>query len=91
VTYSGIRPGEKIHEILVSEEEESRTEVRGENLVILPILPELREASSPASPVPFAGEYSSASNPLSLEEVRTLLDRNKLTLRSMEDGSAVRF
>ena len=91
VTYTGIRPGEKIHEILVSEEEESRTEARGEHLVIMPILPELRDPQPRASRLPFAGEYSSANDPLPLAEVRTLLDRNKLTLRSMEDGAALRF
>lgn len=91
VTYTGIRPGEKIHEILVSEEEESRTVMRGDNLVILPILPELRGPVQLSAPVPFTGEYSSATDPLPLPEVRALLDSNKLTLRSLEDGSAVRF
>ena len=38
---TGIRPGEKIHEILVSEEEANRTIERGNYYVILPILPEL--------------------------------------------------
>ncbi len=37
---TGIRPGEKIHEILVSEEEANRTIGRGDYYVILPILPE---------------------------------------------------
>jgi UDP-glucose 4-epimerase len=38
---TGIRPGEKIHEILVSEEEAHRTIARGNYYVIQPILPEL--------------------------------------------------
>jgi FlaA1/EpsC-like NDP-sugar epimerase len=38
----GIRPGEKIHEILISEEEIPRTIKRGKYYVIHPILPELR-------------------------------------------------
>ena len=38
---TGIRPGEKIHEILVSEEEAHRTIERGNYYVIQPILPEL--------------------------------------------------
>ena len=42
VKYVGIRPGEKIHEILVSEEEIPRTIKRGNYYVIHPILPELR-------------------------------------------------
>ncbi|MFN8163267.1 MAG: polysaccharide biosynthesis protein [Solirubrobacterales bacterium] len=61
VEYTGIRPGEKIHEVLVSEEEAPRTMVRGEYLVIEPILPELRPAD--ASGEPFEGrEYSSADD-----------------------------
>jgi UDP-glucose 4-epimerase len=41
IIVTGIRPGEKIHEILVSEEEANRTIERGNYYVILPILPEL--------------------------------------------------
>src|ERR1700704_2361083 len=40
----GVRPGEKIHEILVSEEEAHRTVARGSYYVILPMLPELNNA-----------------------------------------------
>src|SRR3972149_2389057 len=39
----GVRPGEKIHEILISEEEIPRTIKRGKYYVILPILPKLRK------------------------------------------------
>ena len=42
ITYTGIRPGEKIHEIMVSEEECFRTIERNGYYVILPVLPELR-------------------------------------------------
>ena len=38
----GIRPGEKIHEVLISDEESHHTVERGNHLVILPMLPELR-------------------------------------------------
>ena len=88
---TGVRPGEKIHEVLVSEEEESRTEVRGEHLVILPILPELREPAKGGTPVPFAGEYSSANDPLPPAEVRALLEKNRLTLATLGDGSSIKF
>ena len=43
IEYTGIRPGEKVHEIMVSEEECFRTVERGGYYVILPVLPELRE------------------------------------------------
>src|SRR5262249_25494645 len=55
---TGIRPGEKVHEILVSEEEAFRTFERGEYYVIRPILPELSGAEQPAKPL--GREYSSA-------------------------------
>lgn len=42
VTFTGIRPGEKIHEIMVSEDECYRTVERGDYYVICPMLPELQ-------------------------------------------------
>jgi UDP-glucose 4-epimerase len=58
VIYTGIRPGEKIHEIMVSEEECHRTVERGGYYVICPMLPELRE---PAVAAPARDtEYSSS-------------------------------
>jgi UDP-glucose 4-epimerase len=41
---TGIRPGEKTHEVLISEEECHRTIDRGDYFVIKPILPELRSS-----------------------------------------------
>ena len=43
IEITGVRPGEKTHEILVSEEEVTRTVARGDYLAIAPILPELRD------------------------------------------------
>lgn len=79
---TGIRPGEKIHEILVSEEEVVHTVMRGENLVILPILPELRVDSNGTAPLPFAGEYTSAEGTLPPEGVAELLARHQLTVET---------
>lgn len=42
----GIRPGEKIHEIMVSEEEVGRTVERDGFYAIVPMLPELRDTPS---------------------------------------------
>jgi FlaA1/EpsC-like NDP-sugar epimerase len=63
----GIRPGEKVHEILVSEEEAHRTVERGPYYVILPLLPELQgpEAAGPA----LEREYSSGDNLMTRDEV----------------------
>lgn len=54
---TGIRPGEKVHEIMVSEEESYRTTERGDYYVIEPMLPEVAriEVDKPA----LTGEYSS--------------------------------
>ena len=58
ITYTGIRPGEKIHEIMVSEEECYRTIERGDYYVIRPMLPELRQ--TPLETPALTGEYSSS-------------------------------
>jgi FlaA1/EpsC-like NDP-sugar epimerase len=73
---SGIRPGEKMHEILVSEEEAHRTSIRGDNYVIAPILPELQDGvlGTPA----LQNEYSSADDLLSYNGVEALLRRRSL-------------
>ena len=71
VVYTGIRPGEKIHEIMVSEEERYRTVERGDYYVIRPMLPEL--AAGPFEAAPLPGEYSSAQITLDRDSLRTLL------------------
>ena len=71
IKFTGIRPGEKVHEIMVSEEECFRTIESGDHYVILPVLPELRDhvESQPA----LAGEYSSKDDNISVEHLRELL------------------
>lgn len=69
--FTGIRPGEKVHEIMVSEEECFRTVERGDYYVILPVLPELREEKeiTPA----LTSEYSSKDKNISVGELKVLL------------------
>ena len=81
VRVTGIRPGEKEHEILVSEEEMSRTRESGDYYVIAPMLPELRR-DDPNVPT-LTREYSSADDVMSRDELDALLRRHKLTV---EDG-----
>ncbi len=70
VVYTGIRPGEKVHEVMVSEEECHRTVERDGYYVIRPILPELRDDEAlPA----LAGEYSSDRVTLDRDGLRALL------------------
>ena len=73
----GIRPGEKIHEILISEEEAWHTVDRGDYYVIKPILPELMETSNEQF-VEKISEYSSASNPMDLKETIEMLKKYHL-------------
>ena len=71
VVFTGIRPGEKVHEIMVSEEECFRTEERDGFYAILPVLPELRVHQEVN--IALTEEYSSKDDNLSVEGLRTLL------------------
>jgi FlaA1/EpsC-like NDP-sugar epimerase len=72
----GIRPGEKLHEVLISEEEGHRTLKRGAYYVISSNLPELnREHLSSAV---LGTEYSSRDALMTPEQVRELLIDNGL-------------
>ncbi len=73
---TGIRPGEKVHEILVSEEEAHRTVERGSHYVIQPMLPELMPAEKTENPI--GQEYSSAGGLMGRDEVVELLRRHNL-------------
>jgi UDP-glucose 4-epimerase len=77
----GIRPGEKMHEIMVSEEEAHHCVERGDYFAILPMLPELRrEADGKNAPSKNAltGEFSSADTVLDLAGTKKLLKKHKL-------------
>lgn len=77
---TGIRPGEKVHEVLVSEEESLRTVIRGDYLAIGSILPELGQEGSEGDVRMSFGEYSSDEVTLEVEGVVELLARNGLAL-----------
>jgi FlaA1/EpsC-like NDP-sugar epimerase len=72
----GVRPGEKMHEILISEEELFRSIKRDEYYVVLPILPSLQcqEVSQPL----LEKEFSSADDLLSMDGLIALLEKNNL-------------
>jgi len=72
IVYTGIRPGEKVHEILVSEDECYRTIERDGYHVICPMLPEL--CSTPINKPALNGEFSSANVTLTHKGLRGLLD-----------------
>lgn len=71
VKFIGIRPGEKIHEIMVSQEEAYRTVARGKWFAILPLLPEV--CGDWRGSGVLDKEYSSADTVMTLEETAKLL------------------
>lgn len=79
IVFTGIRPGEKIHEILVSEEEANRCFPQGNYYVIRPMLPELCNGGKTQAPS-LKKEYSSADAVLSYEETVALLESHHLLI-----------
>lgn len=89
---TGIRPGEKLSEILVSEEEIHHCFKRGDYYVIAPMLPELLEKGAQPEPA-LKKEYSSGDNILDYAGVVSLLKKNKLMVTDtqlQEDGEMLR-
>jgi UDP-glucose 4-epimerase len=82
---TGIRPGEKIHEILIAEDEVSRTVKRGDYYAIRSILPEVKEGDQEV-PV-LQGEYSSAENVMDLAETEALLCQNLMMVEDVQQGT----
>lgn len=80
IIYTGIRPGEKIHEIMVSEEECYRTIERNGYYVILPVLPELRDEYKFKQVL--ENEYSSKDLNISVEELKVLLGSASTEIQS---------
>ncbi len=76
ISVTGIRPGEKVHEIMVSDEEATRTVQCDRWYAVLPMLPELRRRSLNGSSL--TKEYSSADTLMSMQEIRTMLREKDL-------------
>jgi FlaA1/EpsC-like NDP-sugar epimerase len=85
IEFTGIRPGEKLHEIMVSEEECFRTVERGDYYAILPVLPELRSQGEVSAAL--TGEYSSKDNNLSVPALRELLSASNKEIASFLTAS----
>jgi UDP-glucose 4-epimerase len=81
---TGIRPGEKVHEILVSEEECHRTVDRGKYYAIAPILPEVRNGDKLEAAL--NGEYSSANSVMDRAALADLLRRRQLMVEDNLDS-----
>ncbi len=79
----GERPGEKLHEILVSEEECRHTISRDDYYVILPMLPELCTTTNMLSVL--NKEYSSGDETASIEETTALLKSHNILVDQIND------
>ncbi len=83
----GVRPGEKLNEVLVSEEECNHVIRRGDYYVILPVLPELKTGESVDRTV-LDQEYGSGGDLLDTEATRALLARNNLLPDSLSPSES---
>lgn len=71
IQFTGLRPGEKIHEVLVAREECYRTVERAGHFMIRPLLPEL--AFETGDPAPLLDAFSSETVTLDPAGLKTLL------------------
>jgi UDP-N-acetylglucosamine 4,6-dehydratase len=72
----GIRPGEKLHEVLIHEDEARSTLEREDMFVVVPVLPLWqRNVKYEGSPLPDGFRYGSDTNPdwLSVEQIREII------------------
>lgn len=83
IKVTGIRPGEKMHEIMVSEEEANHCVRRGEYYAIRPMLPELRETNE-QEPNALTKEFSSADTVLDIAGTVALLKKHHLMIEDVE-------
>lgn len=89
IEYVGVRPGEKTHEIMVSDVEAPFTVQKGAWYAIKTMLPEVR---GPGTWTPaLQGEYSSSHDVLDLEGTRALLHaKDLLTVSADASGELLR-
>src|SRR3989339_126280 len=86
IKITGIRPGEKMHEIMVSEEEANHCVKRGNYYAILPMLPELRN-NGKEEPNALSKEFSSEGTVLDFEGTLELLNKHSLMVNDHLDYS----
>lgn len=77
IEVTGIRPGEKMHEIMISDEEAHHTTRRGDYYAIRPMLPELRTDDEEVTGC-LTKEFSSADTVINYDETVSLLKRHRL-------------
>ena len=87
-TVIGIRPGEKIHEVLISAEEAPRTYTMGDYFVVLPMLPELRKGLTTPDET-LGKELNSGDFLMSAEELAPFLKRQRVTVEEIAQSGEV--
>lgn len=75
---TGIRPGEKLHEIMISDEEAPFAQARGEYYAIVSMLPELNGGVVDVRKSILAKEFSSGDTLLDFSGTVALLKKNRL-------------
>jgi FlaA1/EpsC-like NDP-sugar epimerase len=84
----GVRPGEKMHEIMVSDEEAHHCVKRGNYFAILPMLPELVSRGGKIRRA-LSKEFSSGDSVLDLVSTIALLKRHRLMVADVDSGSGL--
>ena len=87
IKITGIRPGEKMHEIMVSEEEIHHCVQRDNYLAIRPMLPELRRDDT-GEPNALTKEFSSEDTVVNLDGTIALLKRHRLMIDDVDLAAA---
>lgn len=87
----GIRPGEKVHELMISSVESVRAYEHGDFYVIRPMLPELEARSGLDLGSPRNRAYTSSDDVMNFEQTVALLQRHKLMVGDQRDGSDEEF
>lgn len=87
IDITGIRPGEKMHEILISEEEVHHCSRKGNYYAINSMLPELTNGKRFDSAL-LKEEYSSARDVLNVEDTVSLLQQHGLTVDQVQKASS---
>jgi len=83
IKITGIRPGEKMHEIMVSEEEAHHCVARRDHYAILSMLPELSDPQK-SEPNVLSKEFSSEDTVLSFDQTIALLKDHNLMVEDVE-------
>lgn len=86
IKITGIRPGEKMHEIMVSDEEAPYTEKRGDFYAVKSMLPELTDLNKINS-AGFTQEFSSGNTVMNLPQTEELLRNNLLLLEQVDSNT----